>query len=724
MFSTRFPVTPTLAVFAACASAALSVAAGTMPAVQAYVWRQIRIGGGGFVTGVVFHPAERDLIYARTDVGGAYRSNPQERRWVPLNDMLDSGSNSLSGVLSLAVDPNDTGAVYLACGQYTQAWEKNTAAILWSADRGATWKRASLPFKLGGNEDGRSTGERLQVDPHDGGILFLGTNHDGLWTSVGRNPSVWNRVKGFPAASVTFVWLDRRGDRQGGPASTLYAGSASAGAGLFRSRDGGRTWSAVPGQPAGLIPHHASQDASGTLFISYANRLGPNGATDGGVWKLDPADDHWTDITPVRPAGEDKFGYAGVAIDPRNMGTVLVTTLDRWNKGDEVFRTTNGGKTWTPLLQNAEWDHASAPYTARMKPHWIGCLSLDPFNPDHAIFVTGYGVWACEDLTAADSGRATRWDFQDAGLEEIVAAAVISPPAGAPLISALFDVGTFRHDDLAVSPPVDPAQSWPGSCPSIDFAEARPEIVVRTQSGGAARASISRDGGASWTPFGSAPSTAAANGPGAIAVSSDGSNLVWLPGGSAAYCSNDGGASWVRSRGSPVSTHDYRTMAPTADRENPARFYIYDFVSGEVFASADGGASFSVAASGLPTDGGTLRAMPGREGCLWLPTARGLFRSLDAGRTFEPVAGVQGGFQVGFGKAAPGRDQPSVFLAGEADGVRGILRSDDAGRTWLEISDASHQYGMIRSLTGDPRVYARVYLGTDGRGLVCGEPDR
>ena len=57
---------------------------------QNYVWRNVAMGGGGFVDGIVFHPTAKNLMYARTDVGGAYRWDDQKQEWIPLTDWLSS----------------------------------------------------------------------------------------------------------------------------------------------------------------------------------------------------------------------------------------------------------------------------------------------------------------------------------------------------------------------------------------------------------------------------------------------------------------------------------------------------------------------------------------------------------------------------------------------------------------------------------------------------------
>jgi hypothetical protein len=463
------------------------------------------------------------------------------------------------------------------------------------------------------------------------------------------------------------------------------------------------------------MAHHAALDPNGQLYLTFNDAPGPNGVNTGAVWRYNTNDGSWANITP--PSGQG--GFSGVSVDPQHSRTVLVSTLDRWFPRDQLYRSTDAGATWLAIFNNSSWDYSAAPWSFSPTPHWMGDVEVDPFNSDRVWFITGYGVFASTNIGASTTGGTTNWVFRDTGLEETVVLAIASPPSGGLLLSALGDIGGFRHDDLDASPPVSNYFTNRNSNTSIDFAEAAPNIIVRAHSGNA-RGSYSMDGGLSWIDFGSHPSAATQIGPNGIAVSANGQTFVWLPKGASAYYSTDHGATWLASSGGPTDPNSFEVMWPVADRVNSTKFYFYHVTQGRVFVSTDGGHTFSQTVQ-LPTDGGTLRATPGFEGHLWQPTSSGLYRSTDSGASFPRVNSVQEAYQVGFGKAATGQSYPAIYMWGKVNNVVGIYRSDDTAASWVRLNTDQTQYGWIGHIAGDPNVYGRVYLGTGGRGIIVGE---
>jgi photosystem II stability/assembly factor-like uncharacterized protein len=693
------------------------------PTVQPYGWNTVEVLGGGFVSGVVYHPTEKGLVYIRTDIGGAYRLDRATNRWIALNDDLKRADGQLAGALSLAVDPRDPNRLYMAAGEYTGPNARG-GALLRSTDRGATWAKTELPVKIGGNEDGRNTGERLMVDPAKGAVLLLGAK-DGLYRSPDHGET-WSRVEAFPKVHVTLVAFDPVQKTKAGETAIVYAGFASTnGGGLLVSTDGGATWGLVNDQPKGLVPHHLALDAKGAVYVAYGNGLGPNGVTNGAVWKMDPDSGAWTDITPVRPSGSDVFGYGGLSLDPAHPGTIVVSTLDRWVMGDDVFRSTDGGKSWKALRETSEHDTGRAPWVrsleakaGRAMGHWIGDIDIDPTNPDEAIYVTGYGLWRTKDLTEADRSGRTHWRFDDEGLEETVALELVSPP-GLPLISTIGDIGGFRHDDLDTAANSRYFDPHGGTNRGLDYAELQPDILVRTSDPTPTAGFRSTDGGKTWTAFAASPPRDAHIHTGRIALSADGKRMVWAMRNAAPYVSSDDGKTWRPVQG--VTKGERPDFTPASDRVNPLRFYVYDAAQGAVLASTDGGETFKVTARDLP-NGRPLKAAPGIEGEVWLPTAQGLMRSTNGGETFKAVADVDDAGLVGFGKAAPGQTHPAVFVWGKVGGVEGVFRSDDVGKTWIKIHDDRWGFAELRAMSGDPNRFGRVYLGVHGRGILYGDP--
>ena len=120
---------------------------------------------------------------------------------------------------------------------------------------------------------------------------------------------------------------------------------------------------------------------------------------------------------------------------------------------------------------------------------------------------------------------------------------------------------------------------------------------------------------------------------------------------------------------------------------------------------------------------GSLVAVPGRAGALWLLVGPDLFRSTDFGARWDRATRGIRILRFGLGRAAPGSGWPALYAIAERAGVEGIYRSLDGGAAWRRINDDAHQWGRRwRVVTGDPRRFGRVYVGTDGRGIMYGDP--
>jgi len=64
-----------------------------------------------------------------------------------------------------------------------------------------------------------------------------------------------------------------------------------------------------------------------------------------------------------------------------------------------------------------------------------------------------------------------------------------------------------------------------------------------------------------------------------------------------------------------------------------------------------------------------------------------------------------------------------LFVAGVIAGRQSVFRSDDGGGHWADVLDPAHRFGWLPdAMAADPRVPGRVYLGTNGRGVLYGEP--
>lgn len=717
--------------------AASSAMAQPAPTSQPYVWKSVAVKGNGFIDGIVFHPAARGLVYIHTDMGGSYRLDGG--RWTPLNDgsRWDDPAARNLGVETLAVDPTDADRVYMGIGTYMQP-----SAVLRSADRGRTWQRTDVPFEMNGNGSARNCGERMRVDPNAPNILFYGTRDDGLFKSVDHG-ATWTQVKSFPTighdegwgkdTGILFVEFDKASASAGTPTRTIYAGVFEPTEGrprIFRSLDAGETWHPLPGdQPtsANRFPQRCALAPDGrTLYLTYATSTtypGPYGVSDGAVYKVsDPASDKptWANVTP--PA---TFAYSAVALDPTDARTIYAGELGDYRPADRIWRSTDAGATWAAINPNAHRDDASAPYARNSRVHWLGDLQIDPHDRDVAIFTTGYGLYRTTNLTAAEP----RWTFFNEGFEQSAVLEIASPRGGpVNLFTAIGDRDGFRHVDFDASP-ADGLLGQNngmarGTSDDIDVAWDDANVLVRCVRK-PPFVQWSSDNGVTWR-WVSEQNASGGNG-GSVALSGDGTRVVYAPAGrgeaTLLYATRTGDAwsAWQTAADAPA-----RGAKLVVDLVDGRTFYA---VAGRtVSRSTDGGEHWSVVSDGVaPARINWMRAVPGHAGHLVCSTGdsgNGVWRSTDGGATWNRLAprSVTHAIAVGVGAAMPGKAYPSLFVNGSANGTTGYFRSDDEGATWTSISDAGQQYGYVTVIQGDPRVPGQLYVGTNGRGTLVGEP--
>lgn len=717
---------------AATGSVSLTVNAAGTPS---YSFKNVQIVGGGYVTGIVMHPAQKGLMYARTDVGGAYRWDAANSIWIPITDFITRANSNSTGIEALGIDPADPLRLYLATGLYTESYG-GSCVLLNSHDAGATFTSLTFPFKCGANDNGRNAGERIAVDPNLSSTVYFGTRLNGLWRSLDTG-ATWSQVSSFPVKAATtgvgtvFEIFIKNSSSAGTATQTIYAGVSALGTGtdpaaLYVSNDAGASWAAVPGAPTGLYITHGVQAPDGNLYFSLGDAIGPNGVSTGKVLQYvlptsSTPSGVWNDVTPPRAAGY-QGGYGGLAVDPSLPGAMMVSTLDHYYPvGDDLWRTLNYGKTWYSVNTiGANRNVSLSPWvtfggsTLTNTGNWPTALAIDPFNSAHVIHGNGQTMLTTSNMTDSDAGKASNWTIGALGVEETVLLGLVSPPAGpANLLSVLGDLGGFQHVSLTASPASGAFHNPTFSTGTgIDFAQSAPLNVVRVgygsngQNGG-----FSTDGGATWSPFAGAP-TGSKNGAGSIAISADGKTLVWAvaDSGVVTQYSTNSGVAWTASTGIPANVKVF------SDRVNPNTFYGYDSNGGTVYTSLDGGATFTATSTGLAKYG-SLSVAYDAEGSVYLATSQGLYHATK-GASFTQVSSVQSAWAVTEGAPRANSAVLTLYLGGQVAGVAGIFRSTDSGATWIRVDDSVHEYGYINAIQADERVFGRIYLGTSGRGIV------
>jgi len=729
-------------------------------------WTTVKMGGGGYVPGIIYHPTVPNLRYARTDVAGVYRWDSALSSWTALTDGFGRPDGSFQGGESMAVDPTDPNRVYMTA---RQAVQQGNGRFYYSSNQGTTWKYVDLPFPVGSNNQGRGIGERLMVDPNLPTTLFYGSRTAGLWKSTDRGLN-WSQVTSFSSyvmttaerdsanggspVGVEFVVFDVNVPTSGFVSSgtattTLYVGVApdyknlaGLGAHLYKSVDGGASWSAVAipaavtsalgGADKVYIPHLA-RAADGMFYVPFTSSSGPGSGAPSVLYKFDGTT--WTQLISSAD-GRYYGGIGGLSVHGSGATTRIAFGVSgTWGDGGWVqiaMRSADGGATWQEFGRSGDTNGSLDYHDRSGYWGWTDDLEIDPFNPDHVSYVLGGGIVS---TTEGFSATLPHWKYDVNGIEEMINLTMAAPPPGAPyvLASGHGDTGLYVHTSLASSPNRSPGLG-DGNGTGIDLAWNNPSFVVGVGTFGTSKGAYTTDAGLTWKNFPTVPPVASATGDESkVAVTADGANIVWAIRGEVPYYSTDRGASWTATD-LPKPAVAYHLVA---DRKNPLKVYAYDTGgnwwypsnSARFYYSTNGGHTFTASSQTWGPNGFNVTGLavnPFVEGDVWLADANNLWHSVDSGVTWtkltamatvgQEYTNVHGAIKVALGAPAPGASYTAtVYLVGTINGKDAVYRSVDMGVTWVRIDDDDHRYGGVSAIVADTSVYGRVYMA--GRGI-------
>src|SRR2546423_360073 len=434
----------------------------------------------------------------------------------------------------------------------------------------------------------------------------------------------------------------------------------------------------------------------------------------------------------------------------------MVTGHSSWFPDTYIFRSSNGGATWTNIWHWTRYPSMSYeivyPHDISMSP-WLkfpaspvcpgsggrpgpvenpkigwmtAALAIDPFNTNNFLYGTGATLYGSTDANLWDDGSiSTQFHIsvKANGIEETSITDLAVPPSGAKLLSGVGDIRGFYHTDVTVAPSAQYQALT--STNSLDFAQNASSKVIRVGNGDSSNCensfAYSTNGGQSWTIGGGQPTGVTGSDNDSVAMSADGTRVVWAPKGTtAAYTSTNWTAAtptWTSVTGLPAQAK------VRADRVTANKFY--GFSNGVFYVSTNGTSFTPTVSSGLPTSAKIVPVF-NKANDVWLvssdTTAGGVWHSTDGGATFTRLPNIVLADGIGFGKAATGQPYPAIYLAGEVGAVRGYYRSIDGGATWTQINDNAHQwYSSGYVITGDPNLFGRVYIATNGRGIIYGD---
>jgi photosystem II stability/assembly factor-like uncharacterized protein len=300
-------------------------------------WRSIgpfRAGRSAAVAGVASQPM---VFYFGGTGGGVWKTTDGGINWEPVSDGTVFGTGSVGAIGLSDSDPN---TIYIGMGESPiRGNVSHGDGVYKSTDAGKTWKHIGL-------EDTRQI-PRIRVHPKNSDLVYV--------------------------AALGHVW---------GPNEQR---------GIFRSKDGGKTWEKIfsRGAKAGAIdlimdPTNPSVLYAGFWEVYRKPWTLESGGPGGGIFKSTDGGDTWTELTRNQGLPRGVVGKIGITVSPANPERVWAI-VEAEDGG--VFRSDNGGRTWTKTNEQRNLRQRAWYYTR---------IYADPKSAD-TVYVLNTGFYKSND---------------------------------------------------------------------------------------------------------------------------------------------------------------------------------------------------------------------------------------------------------------------------------------------------------------------------------------
>ncbi len=747
------------------------------------VWDSVKIGGGGFVSGIVTGEKE---MYLRTDVGGAYKWNYETNEWEQMFAFLNEADRGLLSIKGMAIDPTDDNTLYLLCG--CAYFSDARTVIFKTTDGGKTFTQSDVTehIQVHGNGDGRECIEPIAVDPDNPDIIYAGGDVTAGKSALIKSTDggkTWNAVEGYDelglfSESLKYpMWTEHmvRGteskeyNQQNGigcihiEGGKVYVGTSVTGQANIHVADvkDDKFEVLTEDLPTANYPCSITNDGQGNIFFTYIAGLAFSGSA-GGAYKYN------TKTGEVTCFDELKNAIGMIEVDKENPDKLLARTCGVWSDqwfeeewtegsiawGDHFYRSTDGGDTWqdiTPGQGETIYDENGSHKEFVSLPidtngydwiygkacHWGSGILLDPRNPDRILMTSGNGVYACDNVW---DEKGVQFYFQPDGVEEVVALDFTSVPNGANY-SAIGDYDGYIHTDIdTVGEQYKPNI---GSTSAIAYCPQNPDVMVRfsEHDGGGY---YSTDAGKTWTEM---ANPGGAGGKAAITQLDKDTYRIFhsASDSGAVQYSDDFGETWNSCSGIP-SQYGSKSTFLLSEPEHPEIVYAYatyynsswgyskpeptaEDAQYKFCVSTDYGKTFTstdVCMYDQCDSAGRLAYLG--EGELILGGGwYGMYHATvkDGKATIEKLDNVSYCKTVGYGAPEKEGGLNTIFMYGKPDDTdpEGIYRSTDGGATW-DCINTDKLYGGTGNgnfLVGDMDEFGTVFMSTVGAGIVCGK---